>query len=65
MGWDEIITIKHGEDGYFHTDKYGHDRAHAQAIVDEYSRSVGVAVRNVNSINVTLLQQKNGFQLVF
>ena len=39
---DEIITIKHGEDGYFHTDKYGHDRAHAQAIVDEYNGQLNV-----------------------
>ena len=39
---DEIITIKHGEDGYFHTGKYGHDRAHAQAIVDEYNEQINV-----------------------
>ncbi len=39
---NEIITIKHGEDGYFHTDKYGHDRAHAQAIVDEYNGQLNV-----------------------
>jgi len=41
-GGDEIITIKHGEDGYFHTDRYGHDRAHAQAIVDEYNEQINV-----------------------
>ena len=39
---DEIITIKHGEDGYFHTGKYGHDRTHAQAIVDEYNEQINV-----------------------
>ena len=39
---DEIITIKHGEDSYFHTGKYGHDRAHAQAIVDEYNEQINV-----------------------
>lgn len=36
---DEIITVRHGEAGYYHTDKYGHDRAHVQAIVDEYKRT--------------------------
>ena len=41
-GGDEIITIKHGEDDYFHTGKYGHDRAHAQAIVDEYNEQINV-----------------------
>lgn len=39
---DEIITVKHGEDGYFHTSKYGHDRAHAQTIVDEYNEQINV-----------------------
>lgn len=41
-GGDEIITIKHSEDDYFHTDRYGHDRAHAQAIVDEYNGQLNV-----------------------
>ena len=40
---DEIITIKKGEDGYYHTDKYGHDRQAAQAIVDEYNGQLGVS----------------------
>lgn len=40
---DEIITIKKGEDGYYHTDKYGHDREAAQAIVDEYNGQLGVS----------------------
>ena len=39
---DEIITITKGEDGYCHTDKYGHDRAAAQSIVDEYNERLGV-----------------------
>ena len=39
---DEIITIKKGEDGYYHTGKYGHDRAAAQSIVDEYNERLGV-----------------------
>ena len=39
---DEIITIKKGEDGYFHTDTYGHDRQAAQDIVDEYNERNGV-----------------------
>ena len=39
---DEIITVKKGEDGYYHTDKYGHDRAAAQSIVDEYNERLGV-----------------------
>ena len=39
---DEIITICRGEDGYFHTDKFGHDRQAAQAIVDEYNERNGV-----------------------
>lgn len=39
---DEIITVKKGEDGYYHTDKYGHDRQAAQAIVDEYNAQLGV-----------------------
>ncbi len=39
---DEIITIKHVRTAYFHTDKYGHDRAHAQAIVDEYNGQLNV-----------------------
>ena len=41
-GGDEIITIKHSEDDYFHTYRYGHDRAHAQAIVDEYNGQLNV-----------------------
>ena len=36
------MTWKHGEDDYFHTDRYGHDRAHAQAIVDEYNEQINV-----------------------
>ena len=40
---DEIIIVKKGESGYFHTDKYGHDRTHAQAIVDEYNGQLGVS----------------------
>ena len=39
---DEIIIVKKGESGYYHTDKYGHDRAEAQAIVDECNESGGV-----------------------
>ena len=39
---DEIITVRHGEAGYYHTDKYGHDRAHVQAIVDEYNAQINV-----------------------
>ena len=40
---DEIIIIKKGESGYYHTDKYGHDRSDAQAIVDECNESGGVS----------------------
>ena len=39
---DEIIIIKHGEDGYFHIGKYSHDRTHAQAIADEYNGQLNV-----------------------
>ena len=39
---DEIITIQKGEDGFCHTDKYGHDRQAAQSIVDEYNERNGV-----------------------
>lgn len=39
---DEIIIVKKGESGYYHTDKFGHDRAEAQAIVDECNESGGV-----------------------
>lgn len=39
---DEIIIVKKGEDGYYRTDKYGHDREAAQAIVDEYNGRDGV-----------------------
>ena len=39
---DEIIIVKKGESGYYHTDKYGHDRAEAQAIVNECNESGGV-----------------------
>lgn len=40
---DEIITIKKGEAGCYHTDRYGHDRQAAQAIVDEYNGQLGVS----------------------
>ena len=40
---DEIIIVKKGESGYYHTDKYGHDRAEALAIVDECNESGGVS----------------------
>ena len=39
---DEIIIVKKGENGYYRTDKYGHDRAEAQAIVDECNKIGGV-----------------------
>jgi hypothetical protein len=39
---DEIIIVKKGESGYYHTGKYGHDRAEAQCIVDECNQSGGV-----------------------
>ena len=39
---DEIIIVRKGESGYYHTDKYGHDRAHAQAIADEYNAQLNV-----------------------
>ena len=39
---DEIVIVKKGESGYYHTDKYGHDRAAAQSIVDEYNERLGV-----------------------
>ncbi len=39
---DEIIIVRKGESGYYHTDKYGHDRAHAQAIVDECNAQLNV-----------------------
>ena len=39
---DEIIIVKKGESGYYHTDKYGHDRVEAQDIVDECNESGGV-----------------------
>jgi hypothetical protein len=39
---DEIIIVKKGESGYYHTDKYGHDQAEAQCIVDECNQSGGV-----------------------
>jgi len=42
-GSDEIIIIKKGESGYYHTDKYGHDRADALAIVDECNEIGGVS----------------------
>ena len=38
----EIIIVQKGEDGYYRTDKYGHDREDAQAIVDEYNSRNGV-----------------------
>ncbi len=40
---DEIIIVKKGESGYYRTDKYGHDRQAAQAIVDEYNGRLGVS----------------------
>jgi len=42
-GSDEIIIVVKGESGYYHTDKYGHDRAQAQAIVDECNEIGGVS----------------------
>lgn len=39
---DEIIIVRKGERDYYHTDKYGHDRQAAQAIVDEYNEQLGV-----------------------
>ena len=42
-GSDEIIIIKKGESGYYRTDKYGHDRAEALAIVDECNEIGGVS----------------------
>ena len=41
-GSDEIIIVKKGESGYYRTDKYGHDRAQALAIVDECNEIGGV-----------------------
>lgn len=40
---DEIIIVKKGESGYYHTDRYGHDRAEALAIVDECNEIGGVS----------------------
>ncbi len=40
---DEIIIVKKGESGYYHTDKYGHDRAEALVIVNECNESGGVS----------------------
>ena len=42
-GSDEIIIVKKGESGYYRTDKYGHDRAQALAIVDECNEIGGVS----------------------
>ena len=42
-GSDEIIIVKNGESGYYRTDKYGHDRAQALAIVDECNEIGGVS----------------------
>ena len=42
-GSDEIIIIRKGESGYYRTDKYGHDRAEALAIVDECNEIGGVS----------------------
>ncbi len=42
-GSDEIIIVVKGESGYYRTDKYGHDRAQAQAIVDECNEIGGVS----------------------
>jgi len=39
---DEIIIVRKGESGYYHTDKYCRDRAHAQAIVDECNAQLNV-----------------------
>ena len=40
---DEIVIIKKGESGYCRTDKYGHGRAEALDIVDEYNERGGVS----------------------
>ena len=42
-GSDEIIIVRKGESGYYRTDKYGHDRAEALAIVDECNEIGGVS----------------------
>jgi len=42
-GSDEIIIIQKGEDGYYRTDKYGHDRAEARSIVDDCNSIGGVS----------------------
>ena len=42
-GSDEIIIVRKGESGYYRTDKYGHDRAQALAIVDECNEIGGVS----------------------
>ncbi len=39
---DEIIIVQKGEDGSYRTDKYGHDRETAQAIVNEHNSRNGV-----------------------
>ena len=39
---DEIIIVKKGESGHYRTDKYGHDRAEALAIVNEYNGQLNV-----------------------
>lgn len=39
---DEIIIVRKGESGYYHTDKYGHDRTEAWRIVEEYNERDGV-----------------------
>lgn len=41
-GGEEIVVVTRGEKGYSHTDKYGHDRAAAQEIVDGYNECEGV-----------------------
>lgn len=38
----EIIIVNKGESGYYHTGKYGHDHAEAQAIVAECNESGNV-----------------------
>lgn len=42
---DKIIIVKKMESGYYHTDKYSHDRA--QAIVDEHSAQLNVTKAQV------------------
>lgn len=39
----EIIIIKKGESGFYHADKYAHNRAEARSIVDECNSNGGVS----------------------